>query len=93
MYLSTSLSARYLGSVRQNRSDDPLDNNAIRIFPSITRYNASVGLSRDAWDVQLWVDNLTNERELVSGQASGIMGERVIFTTPRTIGLNASYKF
>jgi iron complex outermembrane recepter protein len=93
MYLSASLGARYLGSVRQNRSDDPLDNNAIRTFPSITRYNASVGLSRDAWDVQLWIENLTNERALVSGQASGIMGERVILTTPRTIGLNASYKF
>jgi iron complex outermembrane recepter protein len=91
--LTARLTARYVGAVRTDRADSEAGNAGVRIFPAFTRYNASVSVARAPWDVQLWVQNLTNERALVSSQAGGIMGERVIYTQPRTVGLNVSYEF
>ena len=93
MYLRGNLKARHVGDVRTDRADSEAGNAGVRIFPAYTRFDASVGVERDAWSVQLWVENLSDERALVSSQASGIMGERVIYTQPRTVGMNLSYKF
>jgi hypothetical protein len=90
-YLWTSLSARYSGKIPVDRSDDPAVTVTTR--PPYTLYNASAGFSRGAVDATLWVQNLTNKSTLISGQAGGIMGERLILTTPRTIGVNVSYAF
>jgi iron complex outermembrane recepter protein len=86
-------SARYRSELASDRSDSPLDNSSVATLPAVTRFNASVGLSKDAWDANLWIDNLSNVRKVVSGQTGGLMGPRVIYTTPRTVGLNFSYKF
>ncbi len=89
-----SLTGRYVGKVQNDRSDDPADNDFVVFYPAFTRYNASVGFSRDNWEVQLWGENITNKREIVSQQAQDdIMGRRLILTTPRTLGVNFSYGF
>ena len=85
--------ARYRSELAADRSDDPLDSNTVAILPAVTRFNASLGLSKDAWDATLWVDNLSCVHKVVSGQAGGLKGPRAIYTTPRTVGLNLSYTF
>ena len=92
-YLSSSLSARHVGKVITGRSDSIAGNPNVRTFDAYTRYNASLGVSKDAWDASLWVQNLSNERAQVSSQAAGLMGPRAIFLTPRTVGVNVSYRF
>jgi iron complex outermembrane recepter protein len=91
--LKASLTGRYQSSVQVDRADGPADNVVIDKYKSYTRYNASIGVSSDKWDVQLWVDNLTNLRLVTSVQAAGLMGAREISPRPRTVGINASYRF
>jgi iron complex outermembrane recepter protein len=93
MYLTANLSARHVGDVRTDRADSEAGNADVRLFPAYTRVNASVGVERDAWGLQLWAENLADKRAIVSSQAGGIMGERIIYTQPRTIGMNLSYSF
>ncbi len=93
MYLTANLSARHVGDVRTDRADSEAGNAGVRIFPAYTRVNASIGVERDAWGVQLWAENLADKRAIVSSQAGGIMGERIIYTQPRTLGMNLSYRF
>ncbi len=92
-YVKTSLSARYVGKVITDRSDSVDGNADVRTFDAYTRYNASLGVSKDAWDASVWVQNLGNVRAQVSSQAAGLMGPRAIYLTPRTVGLNLSYRF
>jgi iron complex outermembrane recepter protein len=95
MGLNASLRARYIGKKASDRGDVP-DANVFE-YDSYTTFNASVGVNHGKWDVSLWVDNLTDERTLVSFQGTSAVGDRTglraIYLTPRTIGLNASYKF
>jgi iron complex outermembrane recepter protein len=94
MYLWSSASARYTGRVRSDRADSVEDNAAVFVYPAHTTFNASIGLGRDAWEVQLWAKNLTDEKALTSNQSGGsVIGRRLIYTTPRTVGLNASRNF
>ena len=56
-----------------------------------------MGLAKGDWDWSLWADNLSNNRELVSFQGTSAVATRVglraIYLTPRTLGLNVSYRF
>ncbi len=90
MYLSAGLNGRYVGEVLTNR-----DTNGVppTVFPSYTLYNANVSLSKDNWDIGVWVRNLTDSDAQVSSQPIGITGARPINAQPRTIGLNLSYQF
>jgi iron complex outermembrane recepter protein len=63
------------------------------IYPGYTIFNGSMGWSNDRWDTTFWIDNLADERAIVSNQAAGILGNRVITRQPRTAGVNVSYKF
>ncbi|MBM3864814.1 MAG: TonB-dependent receptor [Verrucomicrobia bacterium] len=67
------------------------------LYPAYTKYDANVGLYRDKWDLSLWVDNLTNNRALVSNNAgtsqSGQLGSRAIYLPPITIGTTVSYRW
>lgn len=92
--LSASLSARYVGKIGSDRTDSVTENPPI-VYPSYTLYNASVGLYKDDWSISLWVQNLSNLRTPVSVQSLGdtLMGSRLIYTTPRTVGVNLSYSF
>ena len=91
--LSSSLSRRWVDKVGNDRTDDPTA--ATLYYPAYAIVNASVGLSKGAWSGSVWAQNLTNERALVSlsGQFDQVLGPRAIFTTPRTVGLNLSYRF
>jgi iron complex outermembrane recepter protein len=91
-YLWASVGARYTGTIPVDRSDDPAVTLTQR--PAYTLYNASTGFSLGAVDATLWVQNVTNKNTVVSGQGGNdITGERLIFNTPRTIGVNVSYAF
>jgi outer membrane receptor protein involved in Fe transport len=93
--LNASLRARYTGKKPSDRGDAPGD--AIFEYEAYTTLSANVGVSRGNWDLNLWVDNLTDERTLVSFQGTSAVGSRTglraIYLVPRTIGLNASYRF
>lgn len=87
----TSLSGRYVGTVPVDRTDSATE--TIRSRPAYSLYNLNAGASIGAWDVGVWIENLSNKRVEVSGQDGGILGPRVIYATPRTIGMNLSYAF
>jgi iron complex outermembrane recepter protein len=91
--LKAGLSARYQGPVQVDRSDSPAGNDGVEKYKGFTRYGASLGLSADKWDAQLWVSNLTNLRVVSSVQAAGLMGPREISPQPRMVGMNFSYRF
>jgi iron complex outermembrane recepter protein len=97
LYLSAGLSARYVGKVPVNRTDGP--DVPQRFRPAYALYNFSTSASLGNWDVNLWVQNLANKREVVSDQITGgttggdLLGARVILTTPRTIGTTITYTF
>ena len=92
-YLSAGMSARYTGGVQVDRSDSVAGNQTISLYPEYTLINANVGLSKGDWDLNLWAQNLTNVQAVASNQESGLMGSRVMYTTPTTIGVNLSYRF
>ncbi|PWF42266.1 TonB-dependent receptor [Massilia glaciei] len=90
MYLSAGLSGRYVGTVRSDR-----DTNGVppTLFPSYAIYSANATLSRDKWDLSVYVRNLANSQAQVSSQPIGITGARPIYAQPRTMGVNLSYQF
>ncbi len=94
MFLRAPLTGRYVGKTRSDRSDSIAGNDGVFIYPAYTTYSASVGIGKGKWDAQLWVANLSNTRALVSNQTAGaVLGERLIYTLPRTLGVNLSYAF
>jgi iron complex outermembrane recepter protein len=93
--VSARLGARYVGVKPSDRGDSP--DALVFSFKSYTTYRASVGIGKGDWDFSAWIDNLTNQRELVSFQGGGTevarAGLRAIYLTPRTIGLSGTYRF
>ncbi len=60
--------------------------------PEFTMYDASVGIARDAWAVQAYVQNLTDKRaELFSNARQWY--KSVTVSRPRTIGVTLNYRF
>ncbi len=58
--------------------------------PSYTTAEASVGVSKDDWSIQVYIDNLTDARPQLFTSAND--GEtRVTTSRPRTIGMRFSY--
>lgn len=86
-----ALSGRYVGKVPVDRSDDPTDPVSSRAAYSL--FDVRTGVSFDKVDVSLWVENVANKRAQVSSQKEDLMGRRLMFTTPRTYGMNLSYAF
>lgn len=86
-----SLRGSYRGATQSDRCD--VTNCSEFKYPSYTILNGAMGWSTNRYDVTLWIDNLTDERAIVSNQAAGILGNREITRQPRTIGLNLSYKW
>jgi outer membrane receptor protein involved in Fe transport len=85
------LNGRYVGKVQVDRADSPTATVLER--PAYTLLNANAGFALGAWDVNAYISNLNNKKALVSGQEAGIMGPRLIYARPRTIGVNLSYEF
>jgi len=88
-------SARYTGVKASDRGDDP----ASRPFEykAYTVYRLSAGLGVGDWDFSAWINNVANNRELVSFQGTSAVGSRTglraIYLTPRTLGVSASLRF
>jgi outer membrane receptor protein involved in Fe transport len=93
--VNASLRARHTGRKAADRADVP--GQTVLTYDAYTVFNASVGVSKGKWDASLWVDNLTDDRTLVSYQGAAAVGSRTgvraIYVTPRTIGVNLSYHF
>ncbi len=93
--VNAAIGARHVGVKASDRGDDPADRPFE--YKSYTTYRFSAGLSANSWDLSLWVDNLTNERELVSFQGTSAVASRVglrgVYLTPRTVGLNLGWRF
>ena len=61
--------------------------------PSYSTFDASVGLSKDIWEVTLFVKNLRNNQMVIQRpQVQGTANE-VYRITPRTVGMSLSAKF
>lgn len=86
-----NLSGRYVGKVQLDRADDPLT--TVTSYPSYAIFDARLGFNLRKLDVTLWVENLANKRAQVSRQRDAVLGTRVFYTTPRTYGVNLSYRF
>jgi iron complex outermembrane receptor protein len=90
-----SAGARYVGVKASDRGDAP-ESRPFE-YKSYTTLRASAGIGKGDWDFSFWIDNLSNNRELVSFQGTSAVatrtGLRAIYLTPRTVGMNASYRF
>jgi iron complex outermembrane recepter protein len=86
-----SVSGRYVGPIQLDRTDGPTQ--YLQSYPSYIMWNLRGGVSFDKLDLSFFVENVANKRAVVSEQQQGIMGSRAIYSTPRTIGMNASYTF
>ena len=86
-----ALSGRYVGKVPVDRGDDPASPVSSRNAYSL--FDLRTGMSMEKLDVTLWVENIANTRAQVSSQPDAVMGRRLMFTSPRTYGMNLSYAF
>jgi iron complex outermembrane recepter protein len=86
-----SLSGRFVSSVQVDRADFPTDD--VPSYPSYAIFDLRGGVELGNFDIGLWVENITNKRAQVSQQNDRVMGSRILYTTPRTYGLNLSYDF
>ncbi len=62
------------------------------VNPSATTFNLAVGMEKDSWMAELFVDNLNNEEAPVM-QIAGHYTPVITVQRPRTIGLRVSYNF
>jgi len=60
--------------------------------PGFTTYDVSAGVSRDAWTVQLYGDNVSDTRAKLFSSYNDFV-KAVTVNRPRTLGLRFSYKF
>ena len=88
-----------LGAVHQSHSlsstdDITLDragNSVAYDLPPFTSYDGSLGVAKDAWQVQVYGQNLTDTRaQLYANNSEGY--KAVTVSRPRTIGMQFSYK-
>jgi iron complex outermembrane recepter protein len=60
--------------------------------PPITQYDASVGISRDAWSAEFFAQNLTNViKSTFTSTGQFVVAENI--TRPRVLGLKVGYRF
>ena len=90
MALSAQLRGRYVDKIQWSDNSD-------RLYPAYAVYNATVGISKDNWDVSVWANNLMDKKAVVSNNTGtgqrGDLGARLVYATPFTVGLNLSYFF
>ena len=60
------------------------------MIDSWTMAGISAGISQDQWTAELYVDNLTDERAQLSGNAI-FNRDRIVVARPQTIGLRFSF--
>jgi iron complex outermembrane recepter protein len=60
--------------------------------PALSQFNASLGVARDAWAAQFFVDNITNVIKSTFTSTTQFVPAEVI-TRPRVMGVKLSYSF
>jgi iron complex outermembrane recepter protein len=89
-----------LGAVHQSHSNsstdqisvDRLGNAVAYPLPPFTTYDGALGIEKDAWQVQLYGQNLTDTRAELYANDS-LAYKAVTVSRPRTIGMHFSYRF
>jgi iron complex outermembrane recepter protein len=61
-------------------------------LPSYTSYDGALGVSKDAWSVQVYAENLTDKRAITFATFAQRIREDTVIR-PRTISLKVGYKF
>ncbi|HVO48618.1 MAG TPA: TonB-dependent receptor, partial [Steroidobacteraceae bacterium] len=60
--------------------------------PPITQYDASIGVSKDAWSAEFFAQNITNViKSTFTSTNQFVLAETI--TRPRVLGVNVRYKF
>jgi outer membrane receptor protein involved in Fe transport len=77
----------YLG-VQYNSPRDSVGANAIGRGEDVTLVNGRIGVEKDAWGLFLFVDNITDSNQAMTGQLPAATRPR-----PRTVGLNLRTHF
>jgi hypothetical protein len=62
------------------------------VQPSYTTYDAALGVSKDAWVVQLFGQNLTSVNASTSTSSAQFVEAETV-TRPRVVGVKLSYGF
>jgi hypothetical protein len=60
--------------------------------PAYSQFDASGGIAKDAWNVELYAQNLTNVNKSIFTSTTQFVPAEVI-TRPRVLGLKFGYKF
>jgi len=60
--------------------------------PAYSEFDASGGIAKDAWNVELYAQNLTNVNKSIFTSTTQFVPAEVI-TRPRVLGLKFGYKF
>ncbi len=81
-----------VGGTHQGNSYSATGNVPSYDQPGYTLYDASIGMSRDAWSAQLFGQNLTNVLASTFTNSPQWI-EQMAVTRPRVAGLKFSYKF
>ena len=89
----TAIHRGHMFSTTDKLQTDPTDNSSIAYdLPAYTSYDASVGVNKDAWSVQLYAENLTDARAITFATFAQRIREDTVIR-PRTISLKVGYKF
>ncbi|MGB2046152.1 MAG: TonB-dependent receptor domain-containing protein, partial [Porticoccaceae bacterium] len=75
-----------------NDSNDALPLNSRFVNDAATTLNASMGLSKDNWNAEFFINNITSEEGAMTETAGKFTAEQSIMR-PRTMGLRFSYNF
>ncbi len=60
--------------------------------PAYTTYDASIGISKDAWNAQVYAENLSNSHASVNTNSDQFIQAQTVLR-PRILGLSFGYKF
>jgi len=81
-----------VGGVRQGSSHSSTGYRQNFDQPGYTTYDASLGVAKDAWSMQLYGQNITDTRYVTFISASQFVNQNFV-GRPRTMGVRFSYKF
>lgn len=83
----------HMFSTTDRLQTNPVDNSSIAYdLPAYTSYDGAVGVSKDAWSVQLYGENLTDSRGITFATFAQRIRENTVIR-PRTISIKIGYKF
>jgi outer membrane receptor protein involved in Fe transport len=83
----------HMFSTTDRLQTNPVDNSSIAYdLPAYTSYDGALGVSRDAWSVQLYGENLTDSRGITFATFAQRIREDTVIR-PRTISIRLGYKF